>query len=180
MNHTKLLTTVMILCCLFSCKEEAAPQPKARPALKEKPQEATAARRDSIVAFAEKYMGTPYCYASADPVKGFDCSGFVHFVFAHFGIEVPRSSSEFGKLGPALKPADFKKGDVLVFYGYRDRTAVGHVGIVYEANGMQSTFIHASSGSEYAVTISDLASEQYTGRLYKCVDVVGEENCYYR
>lgn len=173
MNHTKLLVTVMILCCLFSCKEEAAPQPKAEPALKEKPQQdATAARRDSIIAFAEKYMGTPYCYASSDPVKGFDCSGFVHFVFKHFGIDVPRSSAEFGKLGPALKPADFKKGDVLVFYG--DRTSVGHVGIVYEAKGMQSTFIHASSGSEYAVTISDFGSEQYTGRFYKCVDVVGD------
>lgn len=175
MNHTKLLVTVMILCCLLSCKEEAAPQPTAMPALKEKPQQdSIAARRDSIIAFAEKYMGTPYCYASSDPVKGFDCSGFVHFVFKHFDIDVPRSSAEFGKLGPALKPADFKKGDVLVFYGYRDRTSVGHVGIVYEAKGMQSTFIHASSGSEYAVTISDLGSEQYTGRFYKCVDVVGD------
>lgn len=175
MNRTKLIFATLTLCCLIACKQEPKPQPDAQPAPKEIPkQDATAARRDSIIAFAEKYMGTPYCYASADPVKGFDCSGFAHFVFKHFGIEVPRSSAEFGKLGPALKPADFKKGDVLVFYGYRDRTSVGHVGIVYEAKGMQSTFIHASSGKEYAVTISDLASEQYTGRFYKCVDVVGE------
>ena len=176
MNYAKLIIATLILCSLISCKQEPKPQP-TQPATKEIPrQDATAARRDSIIAFAEKYMGTPYCYASADPVKGFDCSGFVHFVFKHFGIEVPRSSAEFGKLGPALKPADFKKGDVLVFYGYRDRTSVGHVGIVYEAKGMQSTFIHASSGSDYAVTISDLASEQYTGRFYKCVDVVGRNN----
>lgn len=132
------------------------------------------AKRDSVVAFAEQYMGTKYCYAGTSPEKGFDCSGFVYFVFKNFGIDVPRSSSGFKDLGTALKPDEFKKGDVLVFYGYQDSTTVGHVGIVHKADGMNSTFIHASSGSEYAVTISELNSDMYNRRFYKCIDVLSD------
>lgn len=129
-------------------------------------------KRDSIIAFAKQYLGTAYCYAGNNPKTGFDCSGFVNFVFEHFDIDLPRSSSQFKDLGTALKPEDFKKGDVLVFYGYRDSTSIGHVGIVYKADGMHSKFIHASSGSDYAVTISDLDSDMYTKRFYKCIDVL--------
>jgi cell wall-associated NlpC family hydrolase len=127
------------------------------------------ATRENIIAFAKQYMGLPYIYASSDPKKGFDCSGFVNYVYKHFNIEVPRSSSGFKNLGKSLKPSEFKVGDVLVFYGYRDKNSIGHVGIVCEANGMQSKFIHASSGKEMAVTISELGSDQYTARFYKCI-----------
>lgn len=131
---------------------------------------AETAKREEIVAFAKKYLGTKYCFAGGDPKSGFDCSGFVNFVFKHFDIELPRSSSGFTKLGKPLKPEEFRVGDVLVFYGYRDSKSVGHVGIVYEANGMESKFIHASSGKEMAVTISELGSDMYTKRFYKCID----------
>lgn len=126
-------------------------------------------KRDEIIAFAKHYMGTAYKYASSNPKKGFDCSGFVNYVYNHFGISLPRSSSGFKSLGKSLKPADFKVGDVLVFYGYRDSKSIGHVGIVCEANGMKSKFIHASSGKEMAVTVSDLGSAMYTRRFYKCI-----------
>ena len=128
--------------------------------------------RENIIAYAEKYLGTNYCYASADPAKGFDCSGFVNYVFKHFDIDLPRSSKNFKNLAPGLKPEQFKKGDVLVFYGYRDSTSIGHVGIVYEADGMNSKFIHASSGGEKEVMISDLGSDMYTKRFYKCINVL--------
>jgi len=126
--------------------------------------------RQEIIAFAKKYMGTKYCYAGGSPEKGFDCSGFVNFVYKHFDIELPRSSSGFTTLGKPLKPEDFKVGDILVFYGYRDSKSVGHVGIICEANGMKSKFIHSSSGKEMAVTISELGSDMYTKRFYKCID----------
>jgi len=127
-------------------------------------------KREKVIAFAKKYMGTKYCYAGSDPEKGFDCSGFVNFVFKHFDIALPRSSSGFTNLGEPLQPEDFQVGDILVFYGYRDRDSVGHLGIICEANGMQSKFIHASSGKEMAVTISELGSDMYTARYYKCID----------
>ncbi|MBL7749710.1 MAG: C40 family peptidase, partial [Chitinophagaceae bacterium] len=50
---------------------------------------------DSLVAFAKTLIGIPYLYASTDPIKGFDCSGFITYVFNHFNIAVPRSSVDF-------------------------------------------------------------------------------------
>lgn len=128
-------------------------------------------KRDEIIEYARQQMGAPYKYAGGTP-NGFDCSGFVNFVFKHFDITVPRSSSGFKNVGKTVKPEDFKVGDVLVFYGYQDKNSIGHVGIICEANGMQSKFIHASSGKEMKVTISELGSEQYTRRFYKCVNVL--------
>ena len=128
--------------------------------------------RDSVIVYSKQYLGTPYLYAGNNPKKGFDCSGFVNYVFQHFDITVPRSSSGYKNLGKSKLPEDFKIGDVLVFYGYKNKTIVGHVGIICEANGMHSKFIHASSGKAGSVTISDLDSEHYSKRFYKCVDVL--------
>jgi cell wall-associated NlpC family hydrolase len=129
--------------------------------------------RAAVIAFAKQYMGTPYRRAGMDPNKGFDCSGFVGFVFGEFDVRLPRCSREYTALRPALKPEDFRVGDVVVFFGFRDRGHIGHVGIICEANGMKSKFIHASSGKAHSVTISDLGSEGYTRRFYKVIDVIG-------
>jgi cell wall-associated NlpC family hydrolase len=131
--------------------------------------------RENLIAFAKNYLGTPYLYASINPEKGFDCSGFVHFVFKNFDIDVPHSSKAFNLAGTSVKPAEFKVGDVLVFYGYRNTSQIGHVGIICEANGMNSKFIHSSSGKVKGVIISELNSEMYSRRYYKCVDVIGEK-----
>ncbi|MBW6492315.1 MAG: C40 family peptidase [Lentimicrobium sp.] len=128
--------------------------------------------RTEVIEFAKAYLGTTYRYASSDPALGFDCSGFVHFVFKNFDINLPRGSAEYKFLGTALKPEEFKEGDVLVFYGNSDSSQIGHVGIICEANGMKSKFIHASSGKANGVTISELGSDHYTRRFYKCIDVI--------
>jgi len=135
----------------------------------------TVISRTAIINFAKNYLGTPYLYASAIPDKGFDCSGFVYFVFKNFGKDLPHSSKAFKNLGKEVKPENFKVGDVLVFYGYKNTTSIGHVGIICEANGMKSKFIHSSSGKRKGVIISDLDSEMYTRRFYKCVDVIEVE-----
>ncbi|RED23819.1 NlpC/P60 family protein [Flavobacterium cutihirudinis] len=132
------------------------------------------ADRDSIVAFAKKYLGTPYVYASNDPKKGFDCSGFVSYVFKNYGVTLPRSSGEYKKIGIKLNPEQFKIGDILVFYGYKNKNIIGHLGIICEANGMQSKFIHASSGKAQCVTITSLDTEHYANRFYKCIDVLSK------
>ncbi|CAD0004546.1 glycoside hydrolase [Flavobacterium salmonis] len=134
----------------------------------------TAIERDSIISYAKQHLGTRYLYASSNPGKGFDCSGFVYYVFKNFGLTLPRSSGGYKNIGKSLKPEEFKVGDVLVFYGYKDRNVIGHVGIICEANGMQSKFIHASSGKAQKVTITALDEEHYTRRFYKCVDVLSE------
>jgi len=129
-------------------------------------------KRADLIRFAKKLLGTPYHFASSSPKKGFDCSGFVKYVFSNYKINLPRSSKSYDAVGKALKPAEFKVGDVIVFYGFRDKSRIGHVGIICEADGMNSKFIHSSSGKSKGVTISDLGSKAYTRRFYKCVDVI--------
>ena len=131
--------------------------------------------RETLVTFAKGFLGVPYRYASAAPENGFDCSGFVHYIFKSFDIVVPHSSKAFKNIGKLVKPEEFKVGDVLVFYGYRNTTQIGHVGIICEANGMKSKFIHSSSGKVKGVIISELNSEMYSRRFYQCVDIISEK-----
>jgi cell wall-associated NlpC family hydrolase len=131
--------------------------------------------RDALISFAKKYLGTPYHYASSNPKNGFDCSGFVNFVFSNFSIKLPRSSGEFKSIGTDLKPEEFKIGDILIFYGFRNKTRIGHVGIVCEANGMNSKFIHSSSGKIKGIVISELGSGMYARRFFRCIDVIGKK-----
>jgi cell wall-associated NlpC family hydrolase len=128
--------------------------------------------RDAIITYSKQYLGTPYVYAGNNPKKGFDCSGFVNYVFQYFDINLPRSSGAYKNIGKAKSPEDFKVGDILVFYGYKDRKSIGHLGIICEANGMKSKFIHASSGKTKSVTISALESNHYSNRFYKCINVL--------
>ena len=129
-------------------------------------------KRIDIIRYAKKMIGTPYHFAGSNPKSGFDCSGFVNYVFKNFKINLPRASREFEVLGAGLKPEDFKVGDVLVFYGFRDKTRIGHVGIICEAAGMKSRFIHSSSGTAHGVIISNLSSDGYIRRFCKCIDVI--------
>jgi cell wall-associated NlpC family hydrolase len=128
--------------------------------------------RDSIIQFALNYRGVPYVYAGNNPSKGFDCSGFVYYVFKSFNIELPRSSGGYKNIGKALDPTDFRIGDILIFYGYKDKSVIGHVGIICEAKGLDSKFIHASSGKAGSVTISELNSDHYSKRFYKGITVL--------
>ena len=128
--------------------------------------------RTDLIQFAKKLLGVPYLFASSNPLKGFDCSGFVNYVYKNFKINLPRGSGSYKNLGTTLQPEQFKVGDVLIFYGFKDKTRIGHVGIICEAAGMNSRFIHSSSGKAQGVTISELGSAMYKSRFYKCIDVM--------
>ncbi|MFT7592479.1 MAG: cell wall-associated NlpC family hydrolase [bacterium] len=123
---------------------------------------------DSIISFGMTYLGTPYSEAG-NGEKGFDCSGFVYFVFQHFNIAVPRSSKDFKEVGKDISIEEIRKGDILLFLS-PTRNEIGHVGIVSTPNG--SDFIHASSGSEYSIIISNLARDGYSKRFAKAIRVL--------
>ncbi len=126
--------------------------------------------RDSIVSFGMELLGTPYI-AGACSKEGFDCSGFVYFVFRHFKIQVPRSSSQYKNFGKEISVDSVRKGDILVFLS-PTRNVVGHVGIVTNPKGKESDFIHASSGSEMKVIISSLKKEGYKRRFVRAIEVL--------
>src|SRR6218665_1104398 len=128
-----------------------------------------------LVAFAKTLLGTPYKYASANPAEGFDCSGFITYVFNHFGISVPRSSVDFTNTPVAIPEAMAKPGDLILFTGTDSSVrVVGHMGIVISNNNEGIHFIHASSGKANAVTISPLEG-YYRGRFVKLIRVFYKE-----
>jgi hypothetical protein len=126
--------------------------------------------RDSIVSFGMKFLGTPYIKGGVS-INGFDCSGFVYFVFRHFKIQVPRSSALYKNFGTEISIDSVKMGDILVFLSPTGKW-LGHVGIVSNPKGKESDFIHASSGVEMKVIISSLKSVGYHRRLVKAVNVL--------
>jgi len=126
--------------------------------------------RDSIVSFGMQLLGTPYVEGACSE-DGFDCSGFVYFVFQHFKIQVPRSSSQFKNFGKEISIDSVRKGDILVFLS-PTRNVIGHVGIVTNPKGKESDFIHASSGSEMKVIITSLKQKRYNRRFVKALDVL--------
>jgi len=90
------------------------------------------------VSSARALIGTPYRSGGTTPA-GFDCSGFVRYVFSELGIQVPRSVQEQFDAGRRVERDHLKPGD-LVFFAIDGRT-ISHVGI---ASG-SGTFVHAPS-----------------------------------
>lgn len=121
---------------------------------------------DSLIQFAKTLIGTPYKYASSDPSKGFDCSGFINYVFNHFNIKVPRSSRDFRNVGKEIALKDANPGDLILFTG-TDPTEreIGHIGlIISNKNGI--SFIHSSSGKADGVVVTGL-NDYYRSRFVK-------------
>ena len=125
-----------------------------------------------LISFAKTMIGVPYRYACSNPSVGFDCSGFVSYVFHNFGFDVPRSSTEFNVAGKPIKLENAKVGDVLVFTGTNPRRrVVGHVGIIADIEGDTIHFIHSTSGKAHGVTITTL-NAYYRSRLMKAVSIL--------
>lgn len=131
---------------------------------------------DSVVSFAKTLIGTPYQYASTDPRMGFDCSGFITYVFNHFGIAVPRSSIDFTDVGKPVDEKDAKPGDLILFTG-TDSTErhVGHMGIVISNDNTGIQFIHSTSGKKYGVTITPF-NDYYHSRFVKVIRIFPQNN----
>jgi cell wall-associated NlpC family hydrolase len=111
-----------------------------------------AARR--VVPTAEQYIGTPYRYGGTSPSTGFDCSGFVQYVYGLQGVSLPRTSRQMAGAGVAVNPStrSLAIGDLMLFsQGGR----ISHVAI-YAGNGR---FIHSSSSGS-GVRYDDLSSRR--------------------
>ena len=134
------------------------------------PIKSNSALRDSIVNFGMQFLGTPYVSGGCSK-DGFDCSGYVYYVYQHFKIQVPRSSIEFNNFGIEIPIEEVRKGDILLFLS-PTRNVIGHVGIVTNANGNESEFIHSSSGRTMKVVVSSLKTKGYSDRFVKAVNVL--------
>ncbi|WP_316832204.1 C40 family peptidase [Pedobacter aquatilis] len=136
------------------------------------PKETNQTSSTSLIDFAKSMLGIPYRYATSNPKIGFDCSGFVSYVFSNFGFKVPRSSREFSATGKETSIENAKVGDVLIFTGSNSRIRrIGHVGIVYSIDESGIKFIHASSGKARGVTITEF-NGHYKSRFMKIISIL--------
>ena len=129
---------------------------------------------EEFTCFAKTLLGSPYKYASKNPVSGFDCSGFINYVADHFQIKVPRSSVQFTNIGKEITEEEAQPGDLILFTGTNPASrVVGHIGIVTENINQKLNFIHSSSGKGKGVVIDDL-SDYYRSRFVKVIRIFNE------
>jgi hypothetical protein len=134
------------------------------------------ATADSIVAFGLAQRGTPYVWAGTSPLTGFDCSGFIMYTFAHFGVAVPHSTTMLIDVGRPVARAEAQPGDIVVFTGTSPgSTTPGHAGIIITRRGeLPVRFVHASSSRrEPFVKVNQLENSDYERRFMQVRRVLG-------
>ncbi len=117
--------------------------------------EISALRAKAVMDEARKYVGVPYVFGGTTP-GGFDCSGFMQYIFACQGMGLPRTADEQYCLGDFVEWNALRPGDLVFFSTYED--GVSHSGL-YLGNG---TFISATTSG--GVQVADMTS----GYWYDC------------
>ncbi len=107
-----------------------------------------------LVPTAESAIGTPYKYGGVNK-NGFDCSGFVKWVYSHAGVNVPRTAREQSKIGKVIKDQDkMQVGDIVAFYSKKRGYHTG----IYVGDGK---FVH-SPRRRTKVRISELSTSFFS------------------
>lgn len=117
---------------------------------------------DKLVSRAMNYLGTPYRYGGTSPQTGFDCSGFVYYLYgAVFGQRIPRMPHDMVRQGTPVARSDLQRGD-LVLFGHRGTFT--HIGI-YAGNDQ---FVHATHRGS-PVMVTNLDADYYRQRYITAV-----------
>jgi poly-gamma-glutamate capsule biosynthesis protein CapA/YwtB (metallophosphatase superfamily)/cell wall-associated NlpC family hydrolase len=112
----------------------------------------------NIIEYSKKYLNRPYRRGTKGP-NTFDCSGFTHHVFKHFGYELNAGCSSQIRQGMRIKKEELKTGDLIFFKGRNAGSGrVGHVGIVISNDNGKISFIHAC---RRGVIIEELEKSAY-------------------
>ncbi|HEV3214948.1 MAG TPA: C40 family peptidase [Vicinamibacterales bacterium] len=111
----------------------------------------------AVADYALAFRGVPYRFGGADPA-GFDCSGFVRYVFAQYGISLPRIVEEQWQVGDKIKPSEIEPGDLL-FFSTKGPGAT-HVAISLDSEH----FVHAPNSA--GVVRVETLSSSYWGSHY--------------
>lgn len=138
----------LIVVLLSACATTVRPLPEPRPTL-----------ANSVAFRALSLVGTPYVYGGQSPAQGFDCSGFVRFIFLDaIGRQIPRTTGEQAKIGPLVgTPNRLRLGDLVFF---QERGKIFHVGL-YVGEGR---FVHAPRTGK-RVELSSLSNGYWQSRF---------------
>jgi cell wall-associated NlpC family hydrolase len=107
-----------------------------------------------VISTAENYLGVPYKWGGTSPRTGFDCSGYVRYVYAQQGVQLPRTSREQAGAGQriAARVSNLRQGDLMLF---AEQKTISHVAIYAGGNRI----IHSSS-SGGGVRYDDLGTRR--------------------
>jgi len=114
--------------------QKPAPSPAPQIVMKKNANPTTA----GIITTSRKYLGVPYKFGGTTP-KGFDCSGYLQYIFNENGMQIPRTADEQYKIGTSITQNQLQSGDLVFFTTYEK--GASHCGL-YLGDGK---FIHASS-----------------------------------
>jgi cell wall-associated NlpC family hydrolase len=128
---------------------------------------------DSLLDRGKTLLGTPYQYGGASRKTGFDCSGFVGYVYKEeLGIKLPRTTGGLLKMdAPVIARSDLEPGDLILFND-RGRGRVNHVGIYMG----DDQFIHASSKRSGGVRVDKLSNSHWSASYLQAKRVLTEQD----
>ena len=120
---------------------------------------------NELIDIAKKYIGTPYRYGGVS-VKGFDCSGFMGYIFGCIGFSLPRRSVDIAKIGKSVDLKEVRVGDLMFFKSRASSKThhIGHVGLVVENECGEIRVIHASL--HHGVIIEKFNTSAYFKKNY--------------
>lgn len=119
---------------------------------------------ERIADYALQHVGCKYIWGGTHPSTGFDCSGFVQYVYGQFGYSLNRIAEDQALNGVHVEEDELLPGDILCFY--TTKTYIGHVGI-YLGDRM---YVHAQS-SDTGVVVSDL-DDPWLPRVFEARRIV--------
>jgi cell wall-associated NlpC family hydrolase len=121
-------------------------------------------KADAIISYAKTFLGVPYRWGGTTP-SGFDCSGFINYIFGNFGFSLVRTSYGLAELGETIRISEIQPGDLMFFKGSNSKSSsIGHVAMVIEVLPDDVKFIHAANGG---VRIDNLKTKYYIQRYVK-------------
>lgn len=155
------------LLLLAGCAGKQHVPPPSEPA---RAQQAVAEPHQEVLLAARSNIGAQYKYGAASPEMGFDCSGFVCWVYQRVGVNLPRRAKDQASVGTSVRKEDVRPGDIVVFKGAYGRSG-WHCGI-YTGNGM---FVHSPSKGK-TVTETSLDSEYFAKRFFAARRISLDDN----
>jgi cell wall-associated NlpC family hydrolase len=169
-NVIKMMTLVVlpIVIMTMSCNVVRKAESSAEVATLQNNDAADVELRSFVTGWAQNYVGVKYRFASANPHKGFDCSGFTSYIMSEYGIRISPGSSTQAAQGKRVNLENAQPGD-LVFFGKKKR--IKHVAMIVSNNNGDLTVVHSTNTRGVIVErIND--SDYWRKRVLFACDVI--------
>ena len=123
--------------------------------------------KENMLKNAKKHLGEDYVWGGTNP-GGFDCSGYMQYIYKKEGVAIPRTANQQSKIGKEVSRFELKKGDLLFFLTDKSRNIpITHVGMYLG----DDKFIHAASKRK-GIIISSFNKSRYSKLFVKATRVI--------